>query len=511
MSSRYRAGGLLTLTFVVAAVVVGPIVRNVARAATSAPPSPVTTLRCFGAASRDPAHHCFNPALRRIVYPTPTDAVLESNSPCIRTHDRKPLAPCLFGAAPAVAQGEIALVGDSHAAHWRAAVSVVANLHGWHGTSITRASCPFTRAAVDLPERTRVNCRRWNAETKAWFERHPEVHTVLVSNNARFPVSAPPRTSHVAARAAGYMAAWRALPATVTRILVIRDTPVRRLRTLDCVEHQIALHGAAGIRCAVPRRSVLHQDAATVAVRRIATRRVHTIDLTRYFCSPRRCLPVIGGALVNKDGSHITTVFAESLAPYLMHRLDAQISPETAAAPGLRDQRTQRLPLTSLPEVHGIGERALDLVLGNRFRAGGRDDVHLDRRSEVRGGDGDGVGDRLVGDHLRLLDRQLRRLGVDQRPHRELGEDVAAPDRGVALVELVVAAGAGQREDARALRVAPAEQACKLGWLGAGDRHEVADRRLLEWDHDRGQVPAQLAWLAGRSVQQRQPRLETLL
>jgi hypothetical protein len=238
----------------------------------------------------------------------------------------------MFGTEQSRATGEIALVGDSHAGHWRAAVNAVAIVRGWHGTSITLTGCPLTTAAVKGGER-RASCHRWTSEVMGWFHRHPEVHTVIVSARARFRLSKSPGKSAEATRVAGYLAAWRALPATVTRILVLRDTPLRPLRTLDCVEHEIAVHGDAGAMCPISRDTALPQDPAVLAARRLGTARVGVIDMTAFFCSASRCPPVIGGALVNKDDTHMTTVYAESLAPYLMKRLDALISPRTAAAP----------------------------------------------------------------------------------------------------------------------------------------------------------------------------------
>ncbi len=34
-------------------------------------------------------------------------------------------------------------------------------------------------------------------------------------------------------------------------------------------------------------------------------------------CSTRLCFPVVGGALVYKDATHLTAVFAKTLSPYL--------------------------------------------------------------------------------------------------------------------------------------------------------------------------------------------------
>jgi hypothetical protein len=47
------------------------------------------------------------------------------------------------------------------------------------------------------------------------------------------------------------------------------------------------------------------------------------VDLTHFFCGPRRCFPVVGGVLVFKDASHITSVFARTLGPFLLRILDS--------------------------------------------------------------------------------------------------------------------------------------------------------------------------------------------
>jgi hypothetical protein len=53
---------------------------------------------------------------------------------------------------------------------------------------------------------------------------------------------------------------------------------------------------------------------------------VRAVDLTRFFCDRRRCYPVIGGALVFKDPTHLTGVFATTLAPYLLRAIDGALS-----------------------------------------------------------------------------------------------------------------------------------------------------------------------------------------
>ncbi|HEV2812245.1 MAG TPA: SGNH hydrolase domain-containing protein, partial [Solirubrobacteraceae bacterium] len=95
--------------------------------------------RCFGAASRDPLVPCRNRRLTKMVRPNPLDALLEPNSECKIGERSGELSPCAFGVAPEEASETIALIGDSHAAHWRAAIDVVVAEKRWHGISFTKA------------------------------------------------------------------------------------------------------------------------------------------------------------------------------------------------------------------------------------------------------------------------------------------------------------------------------------------------------------------------------------
>jgi hypothetical protein len=276
--------------------------------------------RCFGAAARDPKRRpCENPRLRFAVAPTPIEAPKLDNAPCdmVERHDR--LAVCAFGEPPSKAKATIAVVGDSHAAHWRPALAKVAEHERWRALSLTRTGCPFTGAVPDVKEPVRKHCLQWNQQVRDWFARHPEVTTVFATSHAGARVVAA--GDQFAAQRDGYRAALKALPPSVRHTVVVRDTPVMRNATFACVENAIGDRVAAGPACARPRAGALKPDPAVAAARSLAPR-VREIDLTRAFCDARRCYPVIGGALVYKDEDHLTPTFAETLAPWLHRAVD---------------------------------------------------------------------------------------------------------------------------------------------------------------------------------------------
>jgi hypothetical protein len=276
---------------------------------------------CFGAAARDPEHPCENPKLAFSVIPTPLQATKMRNSPCTVIQTVDLVRVCAFGASPATAKATIALIGDSHASHWRAALQLVAKTKHWRGLSIAHSGCPFSRAIADLVGPAQEQCARWNREVLRWLGGHPEVRTVFVVAHTGGKVRVRSGSSMFATQIAGYRDVWNAMPASVTRIVAIRDTPKMRGDTLACVARAMARHERAGRSCAVGRGAALAPDPAAVAAARIHSPRVQSIDLSRFF-DERLCYPVIGGALVYKDVSHLTEVFATTLGPFLLRQVD---------------------------------------------------------------------------------------------------------------------------------------------------------------------------------------------
>jgi hypothetical protein len=245
-----------------------------------------------------------------MVVPTPVEVRGRWNSRCRRIER----LACSFGVPSAEAREHVALLGDSHAAHWRAALAVVARRRGWAGLSVTRTSCAFSTVAPDLPEPKRSRCASWNRAVPGWFARHPEVTTVFVSQISGGDAFGEHR--------AGYAAAWRRLPRSVKRIVVLRDPPASSWQTPACIERAMARRADAGRRCAQARRAHLLPDPAAAAARADRDRRTAVVDLTPVFCGQRTCLPVIGGVLVHKDAHHLTRTFSRTLGPLLDAALD---------------------------------------------------------------------------------------------------------------------------------------------------------------------------------------------
>jgi hypothetical protein len=119
----------------------------------------------------------------------------------------------------------------------------------------------------------------------------------------------------------GYLEVWDAFPRTVRRIVVLRDNPRQSAGAPACVMRARAQRRRPMIACAASRAWALWPDPLAEAARRARSRRVELIDLTHFMCGRARCFPVVGGALVHKDSTHLTHVFARTMGPFLLHRL----------------------------------------------------------------------------------------------------------------------------------------------------------------------------------------------
>ena len=277
--------------------------------------------KCLGAAARDPHRPCTNRS--QTLLPTRSDVVsLAPTTIDCKLTPQKPEPVCTFGASARRARTSVALIGDSHALHWRAAVDVVAKARRWRAYSITTAGCPFSAAVTHLPEGFGDVCITWYREARRWFADHPEVSTVFVSQKADTPVSAPGKTE-AELKFAGFRRAWSRLPRTVKRVIVLRDVPDPVDDTFECVEAAVATGiPRLAVACPSPRSAALKPDVAVTTARALRSRRYRAIDLSSLFCTAANCYPVIGGMQVYADTlGHITAGYMRTVAPYLLRRL----------------------------------------------------------------------------------------------------------------------------------------------------------------------------------------------
>lgn len=282
--------------------------------------SAAATKSCFGAAARDWTRSCSNPTFSFVPALDRDDHA--KAAPC-RKVNQQPAPVCTFGASARRARGHVALIGDSHALHWRTALTTVARVYRWRGYSVTAPGCQLATTNNVFHPGIRDSCDGWHRDVLRWLRAHPKVSTIFVSQIVDTPIVPPSGKSENAVKIAGYQAVWRRLPKTVKRVIVIRDTPRTSAETMQCLRAAVAAGTVdPGPACPQPRSYAIKRDTAVAAAARLRSPRYRSVDLTEFFCDRRECFAVIGGVRVYADSlGHLTQTYARTLGPYLLRKV----------------------------------------------------------------------------------------------------------------------------------------------------------------------------------------------
>jgi peptidoglycan/LPS O-acetylase OafA/YrhL len=204
----------------------------------------------------------------------------------------------------------VALVGDSHAAHWFPAVEAIAQVHGWRLLTFTKASCVF----VDLPiyspilKRQYTECEAWRPKVvQRLIEEQPDL--TIVSSDRWLPTeikadSDPTRQGEAMARL---------LVQIPGAVAIIGDTPASRVDVPVCLSQNLGdITRCATSRIeAFGRQKLVRERAAARAAN------VTVVDLSNAMCPGDPCQAVVGNTIVQRDDHHLTATFARSLAGLL--------------------------------------------------------------------------------------------------------------------------------------------------------------------------------------------------
>jgi len=205
----------------------------------------------------------------------------------------------------------IALVGDSHAAHWFPAIERLAKHEGWRVVTFVKVSCPF----IDMPVRNLLlkrkyrECDTFNDATIARLKTlKPDLTLVSSSRVATHPMTAADDT--VAAKGA---AVGRMLARVPGRVAIIVDTPYAKRDIPGCLSSHKDDIGA----CAISHKDAFTGDLGAVEALAAEASGAGLIDLTARICVKDPCPVVVNDMIVYRDEAHLTATFARSLAPAL--------------------------------------------------------------------------------------------------------------------------------------------------------------------------------------------------
>ncbi len=227
----------------------------------------------------------------------------------------------------------VALVGDSHAAHWFPAIELLARQRGWRLVPFMKFSCVFVDMRIWSPR-----LKREYTECEVWRERvvdrlvalHPDL--VIVASAQELPVVLN-SDDDPQLQGAAVARLIKRIPGVVA---IMVDTPRSDHDVPACLaKHPNAIERCTTTRSAAfgPRYRIREAEAARLSGATL-------VDLSPVTCPTDPCPPVIGSMLVYRDHHHLTAAFARSLVDELGAAL-----PVVGDGPG----RGQAGPATVMP------------------------------------------------------------------------------------------------------------------------------------------------------------------
>ncbi|WP_240051256.1 acyltransferase family protein [Pseudonocardia sp. EV170527-09] len=305
-----RTGGVLALTVLVAAGSWYGLAA--ARASTpvlaGSPSHPGTGALSpqFDLASLDPADAELTPSLVQ----APDDWSYHRTSwDCGPSEHGADLEVCTVPAPdPETSERTVAVVGDSHAQQYAAALAVIAEQRNWSMVGMFRGACPMSVRSETVADDQ--GCTDWNAAVHDQLvEMHPDAVLTLASRDVR------PGLHEQTPE--GFVQAWQRLDAAGIPVVAVRDNPRFDFNVVDCV----ATQGRGAPDCDVDRHT-LYQPYPPWSVVPGVPPNVVFADVSDGICDPALCRSEVGNVLVYMDDNHLTATYAETLAPTLATAFD---------------------------------------------------------------------------------------------------------------------------------------------------------------------------------------------
>lgn len=213
------------------------------------------------------------------------------------------------------AEKKVALLGNSHAGMWIAAIDAIATENNWRLDTYLSSSCytidqlqDLTKNGADAPR----NCQEWNRWAVSEIVAGG-YDTVVMSNASTSGLVDVEEGDMETVKIAGYTDTIDQLVRSGKKVFVLRDSP-RPLGDRD-IPDCLAIQRSRDSECIGNRDNVLRPDPLYMAAQEYGSSRVHTLDLTDRFCDKSHCYSAVGGVVIYFDSNHVSNSYAATLTP----------------------------------------------------------------------------------------------------------------------------------------------------------------------------------------------------
>ncbi|SDD99257.1 acyltransferase family protein [Nocardioides lianchengensis] len=226
---------------------------------------------------------------------------------------------------------KVAMVGNSHGAHWLPVFRAIARQRGWSLTTYFAFECHTSDRPVAFPEKVQTdNCETFNQRAISEVA-DQDFDLVVLANRTLIPLVGLDGDDQEDENQRETEASYRRIITTWrdagSRVLVMRDNPRRHEK--ETVPQCIDLHPDDLAACDRPLAEAdvwdPEGDVATEMAR--TDDGVGVFDLRPWLCPDDICRAVVGGVITLWDTHHLTATFVRSLRPQVATAVDELLGP----------------------------------------------------------------------------------------------------------------------------------------------------------------------------------------
>ncbi len=215
----------------------------------------------------------------------------------------------------------VALVGDSHAAMWQPALEPIARERHWRLQTMSKVLCPPMELPINSPYLGRkfTECEQWRGDVLARLEK--ERPQLIVLDMSRRYGADFGFTSYDRAWLESLTRLVQRLRGTGAGVLVLSQLPDPHSTVPTCV----SAHMDDAAACSPARSDGLNDPGIAAEAAATAAGGGQYAELSGLFCTADRCPVIVGNTLVYRDDNHVTTEYAQVIAPLLAERVDGAL------------------------------------------------------------------------------------------------------------------------------------------------------------------------------------------
>jgi peptidoglycan/LPS O-acetylase OafA/YrhL len=237
---------------------------------------------------------------------------------------------CSFGVPEGTQHINIALVGDSHAYVWAAALEGIAKKYSARIHVYTKGSCsasadPDAQFAAQSKALSAA-CDVWRTATINNLVADPDIDIIVTSSRADSYLSDDGIGSADDGR--GYVEAWNRWLASGKAVIAIADAPSYAQSLEQCP----ATNSSAADPCSSPLAVIQGPNPLASAAAMIHNPRFAYANYSGLFCDTI-CHSVVGGLPVTRDGQHLTSFMVQSFGDdFLQKEIPEVLSARSGSA-----------------------------------------------------------------------------------------------------------------------------------------------------------------------------------